>query len=538
MKKGIVGLLWSVVISSAVMAQAHIQVKVNTSAHEFSIPGDFAGLGFETRSVAANTYGVKGNFFSPENTELITLIRNAGVKIIRVGGGTVDGSGGGEHCAMPAPTYHDIDQLFEFARAAGVKVIYSVRLLNIQSCADGHLAEEDARIVSYIWNTYRASVASFSIGNEPDWRSYHSKFGHVVDAAIFETATGVPGTAYPSYLADWLRFAEVIRKAAPGATFSGPDTGAYEPSTFTPDASTGVSWTQKFGEDLKDSGMLAEALQHHYVWGTPRNTPAQEAIDNMLSSAWDDGTEIGSQPAFNGGKTPFYPYPFVYQRLLAPLVKQGIAYRMTEANDCLHGVPGASDGFAAALWALDYMHWWAAHRMAGVNFHNNPWLPTDTIVPGRIPCAASGCQDYRATAKALGMRAFALGSHGFVEPTTIANPSQINLTAYAVGTDKVQYVTIINRTHASTHDVAEARVEIVAPGFEGAFVDAMELTDGQPGNAELMTGTLGGSAITAHADWDGKWTPLGQMKAGEVTITVRSTTAQVVRIRASQGVTQ
>lgn len=62
-----------------------------------------------------------------------------------------------------------------------------------------------------------------------------------------------------------------------------------------------------------------------------------------------------------------------------------VPYRMTEANDCLHGVHSASDGFAEALWALDYMHWWAAHRMAGANFHNNPWIPTDTIVPDPSP---------------------------------------------------------------------------------------------------------------------------------------------------------
>ena len=68
--------------------------------------------------------------------------------------------------------------------------------------------------------------------------------------------------------------------------------------------------------------MLAEALQHHYVWGGPGNTTPEEAIDDMLASAWDDGTEIGMQRAFDGGSAKFHPYPYVYETVLAPLVAE------------------------------------------------------------------------------------------------------------------------------------------------------------------------------------------------------------------------
>jgi hypothetical protein len=523
----------SLLMAGMVSAQARVTVTVDTSSREFEVPQDFVGLGFETKSVLPNAYGVHGYFFSPANTQLITLFRNVGIKEIRVGGGTVDGSGHEEHCATSIPTYQDIDQLFEFARAAGIKVIYSVRLLNVASCANPHLAEDDAKIVRYIWDKYRANLDSFAIGNEPDVSGYHSRPGDVVDPAIYETKPGVPGSAYPSYFADWRHFADVIRKAVPDAKFSGPDTAVSGISSFTPNPATGVSWTVQFARDLKGTGMLDEALQHHYVWGSPRNTTAQEAIDDMLSSAWDDDTSIGKQPAYNGGTVNFHPYPFVYARVLAPLVGMGVPYRMTEANDCLHGVPGASDGFAAALWALDYMHWWAAHHMAGVNFHNNPWIPTDTIVPDPNPCTAAGCGNYRVTPKALGMRAFALGSHGYVEPVTISNPKKINLTAYAVGTSRDLYVTIINKTHTTTHDAADASVVIEAPGFDGGNVDTMTLTDGEPGNAALMTGTLGGSGITSDAPWAGKWAESGRVKNGRITVNAQSTTAVVVRIRAA-----
>ncbi|HEV2487659.1 MAG TPA: hypothetical protein VGT08_19220 [Terracidiphilus sp.] len=515
------------------LAQAPVTLTIDTASREFAIPPDFSGLGFETKSVVPNEYGVSGYFFTPENTQLITLFQNIGIKNIRVGGGTVDGSGRNEQCKTPIPTRKDIDNLFEFARAAGIKVIYSFRLLNLSACADPHLAAENARIAQYIWSNYRTNLDSFSIGNEPDVLSFHSRDGQTQDPAIYETKPRVSGSAYPSYLADWRRFADVIRNAVPDARFSGPDTAVSSTSSFTPDPATGISWTQKFADDLKGSGVLVEALQHHYVWGVPGTTTAREAIDNMLSSAWDDNKSIDTQPANNGGTVEFHPYPFVYERVLAQLVPYGVPYRMTEANDCLHGVVGASDGYASALWALDYMHWWAAHHMAGVNFHNNPWIPTDTVVPEPNPCPASGCGNYRVSPKAYGMKAFDLGSHGYVEPIAISNPDKINLTAYAVGTNEDVFVTIINKTHSTTNDAMNAAVTIQVDGFKPGNAEYMVLTDGEPGNAEKLIATLGGASITNNAPWQDKWIPLGHTAHGKVALTVQSTTAAIVRIHAA-----
>jgi hypothetical protein len=254
----------------------------------------------------------------------------------------------------------------------------------------------------------------------------------------------------------------------------------------------------------------------------------------MLSSRWDNDTSIGKQPAYRGGTADFHPYPFVYTHILAPLVSYGMPYRMTEANDCLHGVVGASNGFAAALWALDYMHWWAAHGMAGVNFHNNPWIPTDTIVPNLNPCPPTGCRNYETTPKGYGIRAFELGSHGYVEPVAISNPKDINVTAYAVGSAQDLYVTIINKTHTTAHDASDAKVVIQAPGFNAGGAASMVLTGGDPGNAARMTANLGGASISNNAPWQGTWTPLRLDKNGSVALTVESTTAAIVKIHAAQ----
>jgi hypothetical protein len=522
--------VWAHTAEAQARPSAPITIAVDTTQHNYAIPDDFIGLGFETASILPDHYRVKGYFFTPSNKQLITLFRNIGIKEIRIGGGTVDGSGSGEHCSTPVPTEKDIDNLFQFARAAGVKVLYSVRLLNPTACANSHLPSEDARAVAYIWSKYRTSLDSFAIGNEPDVRSFHSYPGHDLDPAVYEVVPGIAGSAYSSYLADWRHFAGTTLQSVPQARFASPDTAVSATSSYTPNPSVGVSWTQKFIEDEKQSGIVVEATQHHYVWGIPGDTTVQQAIDNMLSADWVNDTGIGMQPS-GKGTTEFHPYPFVYAHIVAPVASRGVPYRMTEANDCLHGVPGASNGYAAALWALDYMHWWAAHGLAGVNFHNNPWIPTDTIVPNPNPCPPTGCRNYIVTPKAYGMKAFDLGGHGYVEPVTISSPNKMNLTAYAVGDARDLYVTIINKTHNSTKDSTDAVITIRPQGFRAAGAASILLTDGEPGNAESMTATLGGVKIRNDGPWRGQWTPLAVGTNGEVRAVVAATTAVVVRIQ-------
>lgn len=91
------------------------------------VPDDFAGLSFERGPLNPRNAGVSGNLFSPANNALVTLFRNLGLGNLRIGGGTVDQ-------LIPAGTGSDgftgIDNLFAFAAVAGVKVIYSLRLIS------------------------------------------------------------------------------------------------------------------------------------------------------------------------------------------------------------------------------------------------------------------------------------------------------------------------------------------------------------------------------------------------------------------------
>jgi hypothetical protein len=481
------------------------------------VPDDFAGLSFERGPLNHGNAGVSGNLFSPANNSLVTLFRNLGMGSLRIGGGSVDQM-------IPAGTGSDgftgIDNLFAFAAAAGVKVIYSLRMLSPGTQPIGDLPSVHAQATGYIWQRYWQNVASFALGNEPDWHAYHTYPGHPLDPAIYETVSGVPGSAYQSYLAHWRNLADAVAGAAPGAPLSGPDAGAYSTLTHTPDPDTGVSWTERLASDERDSGRIAEVTQHYYVGDSPGSTTAQQAISNMLSPEWVNGTAIGTQPT----ATTYTPYPWLYTNHLAPVVAAGLRYRLTESNDYLVGVPGASNAYASALWALDHLHWWAAHGAAGVNFHNKQWLYTDTIVPDP---AAPG-QGYAITPKGYGIKAFTLGSAGQVKPTQIQNPDGLNLTAYCVGGAGVDYVTIINKAHGA--GAADATVTIVppGPGLQGAEI--MTLAGGQPGDASGTRATLGGTTITGDTPWNGTWSTLPADPRAGLSLTVRATTAAIVKI--------
>jgi hypothetical protein len=502
---------------SAGPAAAHpVKIRIDAEPPGPVVPDDFAGLGFERGPLNPGNAGVTGYLFSPENDSLVTLFRNLGLRNLRLGGGSVDNM-------PPAGADGDftgIDNLFAFARVAGVKVIYTLRMLNRNTNPIRDLEMLDAQVAGHIWSRYRENVASFAIGNEPDWHDFHSYAGRPADPAIYEETSGVPGSAYPSYRARWESLAAAVAEAAPGALLSAPDTGAYSPLTWTPSPDAGVSWTQRFAADERDSSRIADFTQHLYVGGDPGKTTAAQAISNMLSPEWVHGTAPGTQPA----RTTYTPYPWFFDSHLAAVAAAGQRYRLTESNDYLGGVPGASDAFASALWALDYLHWWAAHGAAGVNFHNKQWLYTDTIVPD----PATGGARYKATPKGYGIKAFNVASAGQVRPVTIDNPDGANLTAYCVGAAGEDYVTIINKTHGPR--AAGADVTIVPQGPGGPTAEVMTLVSEPPGDAAAASATLGGAAITGDGPWNGTWDALAGSQAG-ISLTVKATTAAIVRIR-------
>jgi hypothetical protein len=213
-------------------------------------------------------------------------------------------------------------------------------------------------------------------------------------------------------------------------------------------------------------------------------------------------------------------YPELYRSVLKPVQKEGFRYRITELDDHVHGVTNASDAFVSALWALDCMHWWAAHGASGVNFQNTEWLHTDTF-------HLDSKGNYQVYPKAYGIKAFDLGSHGHVARVAEQNKLDLNVRAYAVVNGTNLFVTIINKEHGA--GACAARVTILSPGFAAKKAVRMDLVSPH-GSVEATKGiTLGERTIENNAPWNGKWTDLKPSKEG-CYVRVGAASATVVRI--------
>ena len=480
------------------------EVRVGAPLRQNPIPADFIGLSFEISNLRPDKDG--HYMMTGGNREVIALARAAGIKNLRIGGGTL------ENDAYKAPTPGEIDQLFAFAAAIDARVIYSFPLLR----ADRETKAACIATARYIWEHYQSRLDSFSLGNEPDWRSYHTYEGHVVDPEIVQTVVGRPGTAFPSYIAKWRAFAGEMAKAIPGIRFSGPNTGSNYPapgadtgedgmrveSWATDTGFSGMSWTEAFARATRDFGNITAILQHDYVGQSHAKKSAGGATGQLLSKLWVDAH-----------------YEVLYSRVLSRVQALGLPYRMAECNDHTGGVDGVSNAYASALWVLDYAHWHAEHGAIGLNFHNRRWINTTTITLDK-----NGA--YKLNPKAYGMKMFSLGAAGRAASVGVMNPENVNMTAYAVIGDADTFVTIINKEHgAGSRDV----VVTIAPGAGYRAVSSMAL-GAQSNNPNARDGiTLGGSAIGDDGSWNGKWTPQKTSASGNCTITIPATSAVVIK---------
>jgi len=457
----------TVLSANAAWAQSPVTVTVDMPHPGATISADFVGLSFGTKTLPG------GRFFNATNAQLITLFRNLGLRHLRLGGTTVESPP-----STPIPGEADIDNLFAFAKAAGVnKLIYSLRLLETNPACN--YAATNAAIAKYIWEHYRESLDSFAIGNEPDVKRVFDQDYTITDFA--------------SYLQKWQRFAAAITNAVPEAKFAGPDAG-----------SANVFWTTHFAEAEKGSGIISAITEHFYVGGKGKGVEPSQGIDDMLSPKWIEADAD------------------LYKKVTAPVLADGLPFEFTEANDHYSGgVQDASDTFAGALWALDFLHWWAAHDARAVDFHNTQWVVNDVITPDAE-------RRLTTTSKGYGIKAFDLGGHGNVVPLVISDATGLNLTAYAVRNVDGLFVTIINKEHGAT--ARQADVTIVSDGpaqsAEAIFLIAPN------GDVTAKSGiTLGGAGITSDAPWVGHWKPLTPNKTGGIVLSVPATSAAIVKLR-------
>lgn len=455
-------------------AQVPVVVTFDPAHPGAEIPADFPGLSFEMQRVLADTNG--WHYFSAENTRLIATFKTLGIKNLRVGGNTAD------RPTLPTPTTADVDALFAFAKDAGVKIIFTLRLNHGD-------AEAAVSMANYISRNYSNQLDALAIGNEPN----------------------VFSTNYETYLAEWKRFAARITAPTnlPTARFCGPGVSPGH-----------EKWSARFADDLAGTGRIKFISQHDYPGGDARRaTNAAAARDRLLSPAMD-----GHYEKFAANFVP-------------AVATNGLAFRFEEANSFYDGgAPDASDTFASALWALNFQWWWAAHGVSGINFHTGDKVAArDENKPCRYATFWTTADGYDVHPIGYAEKMFSLGSRGKIIPIKISpnGNTNLNFAAYAIlGDDQNFYVTLINQSHGT--NAANLSIAIGAPEVSGDTSGEIIRLTAPAGDVTSKTDvTLGSAEITDNANWNGQWqtipAPLSQDQLG-LLVDLPAASAAVVKL--------
>ena len=253
MVKGLFAGLVIVLSQMAHAANAPVTVVLDTEHPGAAISPDFTGLSYELASILP---GDGPRYFRADNAPLITLFHTLGIKNLRIGGNTADRN------VRRLPEHADLDTLFGFAKAAGVKVIYCLQLHD----GDPAVAASTAK---YILDHYAPLVDAISIGQEPS--------AYPVEAVDTRPASERMGGAaekfpYARYRDEWNRFAEKIVAAAPEIKLAGP--GVHN----------NAEWTRQFIDDFGRGHHVALITEHLYAGGAAGKLPsAQVGRERMLS---------------------------------------------------------------------------------------------------------------------------------------------------------------------------------------------------------------------------------------------------------------
>ena len=472
----------SLAMATAASAQSPVTVSLDPKHPAGAISPDFTGLSFEISQLAPGADGLR--YFRPDNRPLINLFQTLGIKNLRVGGNTADRN------AHHPPDDADIDSLFAFAKAAGVRVIFCLRL------HDGDPAE-DARVAKYIIDRYPAQIACFSIGQEPN---VYPRTTNWVNGVPKKS----PRLSFPAYAKEWKRFANAIIAAAPGATFCGPS------------VDDNPSWPQQFMDTFGQGNHVTLITAHLYPGRSGDRVPSPEfGRDEMLSGSFLDA------------------YQRLYDGFGAAALADGLPYRLEEVNNFFNGgAANVSDTFASALWGLDFMYWWAQHGADGLNFHTGDKVAAGAeLRPSRYTAYFSTPDGFEVRPLGYGIKAFDLAAHGRFLPAAISNPDNLNVSVYPVlGDDKNIYLTVINKEHGSA-----ARAAALSLTDGGSVTDPQLMTLTAPGgDIAAKTGvTLGGAKIQSDGAWTGTWTTLPPAESGILNLTIPPSTAVIIKINES-----
>lgn len=425
------------------------------------------------------------SLFSSSNTSLVTLFKNLGPGVMRIGGSSVDrtmwnASGGGLTAGYVAPA--DVDRLAGFLQATGWKVIYGINFAT-------ETAAQMAGEISYVQGKLGSSVQSFELGNEPDL--YHSN--------------GLRPSTYTfsNYLTEWNADAGAIRASVPNAVLAGP-ASSWDYTHYT------VPLAQNEGSNL---GLLT---QHYYTGSScPDSTTGYTpSIAYLLAHPGNPTMEqaIASAAASNGVAGG------------ARLAEANSFYSCTDATGAhLSGTPGVSNAFASALWATDFLFNAASYGINGINVHSGGSASYSPIQTGNGAVTSVQPEYYGMWLAAQATE----GNQGTLLNTTVTAPSGTTLKAYALQLqDGSQSIVLLNESTSSAA-VGLTNLEASATTATLTSMTAPSLSDTTPTDIKING---------ASFNTDGTWTtpPTTQtlsVSNGALTVNVPADSALLVNAR-------
>ena len=480
-----------------------VTLSVATTQPGITIPADALGVSYETSRMLPDENGV--HYFRPDNLPLVNVFKTLGIKNLRTGGNSVDAH------KFPVPDEKDVISFFEFAKVAGVKVIYSFRLED----GDPEAAAKTARLIH---DRYADLLQTFAIGNEP----YYYKDDGV-------------------YSQKWKAIRDAILAVYPDAKFSGAD---HDPEL-------GAKLAADFGEP---PGQVVQVTTHSYPFGCAykfykegditkldSNKIARDASNKVAMT--DTGKVLlpfdaaASREKMVAPDAGYGTYEKIRKNLADIVAEKPLTFRLTETNSFwFSGLQGASDSGASALWGADYLHWWTSHGAAGLNFHTGDRTGGTVTMICRYAAFVTAPHGYEVRPLGYGMKLFALGGVGKVLPVSLSTPPPGRpMVAYAnLGDDKTVSVTFINKEHDAGAEPVKVRIKLDQPLAVGAKREAILLTlkngDIAGGSSDV---TLGGAPIEEDGSWKGKWTALPESEGSGDTIDLLVPPASAAVIRSS-----
>ena len=469
-------LSWMFLASSAFGATVKVEITLDPAkARAEAVPPDFAGLSIEMQAVRAAFNTPKGHWLSAANAPYAAMLKRMGVRSLRVGGNTTERNApDGTRPVKPYPADADATHVNDFANAIGANLIWCLPVsarFDPASYSD-YAARmlEDQAAKGYTFETV------FQIGNEPD---------------LFRVS-----------LADYQPRFEDYRKAldealGPRALYCGPSAAGN--TSYAKWLSSEPKYQEAAVRDR-----VAYVTHHWYPFGGANSYPNAEAAIAALLGPTDS------------------KYRGFYDGWARAAREGGFRPRLDESNSFYNGgFAGASDSFAAALWALDYLSYFSHEtEMAGIHFHNAGTAVYNAITPAGL--AAS----YTLKGVGYGLLAFEQNGQGRPVPRAIRNPGQVNLTAYALlHADGTQTLRLINKTHGAK--AVDATV-IVDPGQRFAHAEVLYLAAPEDDPAATTGITLGGQPMGADGVWTGGFSPPLAAKKGRFSISVPHTRAAIV----------